>query len=196
MEWLVCNEVVLTLMEILMKKRVKSQFLFSNRWLDRHWIVRNMEAFQDLIVIVLCFGLFLIMVMQLWSFFTTLEVPVDFKHVTAKILFILILVELFRLLIVYLQEHSIAVGVAVEVAMVSVLREVVVHGALEISWVQNASIGGLLVVLGGLLFVCAKTPHMDWMSANTKVCPVTDAENEQYEKELEFQHLHGYEDIA
>ncbi|ARV63307.1 hypothetical protein BZZ01_29525 [Nostocales cyanobacterium HT-58-2] len=179
-----------------MKKRLKSQFLFSNRWLDRHWIVRNMEAFQDLIVIVLCFGLFVIMVMQLWSFFTTLEIPVDFKHVTAKILFILILVELFRLLIVYLQEHSIAVGVAVEVALVSVLREVVVHGALEISWVQTASICGLLVVLGGLLLVCAKTPHMDCMNANTKICPITQIENEQLEKDYKFQHSHQYEDLA
>ncbi|MGH7999285.1 MAG: phosphate-starvation-inducible PsiE family protein [Brasilonema sp.] len=179
-----------------MKKRLKSQFLFSNRWLDRHWVVRNMEAFQDLIVIVLCLGLFMIMVMQLWVFFTTLEIPVDFKHVTAKILFILILVELFRLLVVYLQEHSIAVGVAVEVALVSVLREVVVHGALEISWVQTAAICGLLVVLGGLLLVCAKTPHMDCMSANTKFCPIAYVENEQQEKEREFQHLNRYEDIT
>ncbi|NJM70578.1 MAG: hypothetical protein HC862_10310 [Scytonema sp. RU_4_4] len=179
-----------------MKKRLKSQFLFSDRWLDRHWIVRNMEAFQDLIVIVLCLGLFVIMVMQLWAFFTTFEIPVDFKHVTAKILFILILVELFRLLMVYLQEHSIAVGVAVEVALVSVLREVVVHGALEISWIQTAAICGLLMVLGGLLLVCAKTPHMDCMSANTKLCPVTQIENEQLEQEREFKYSHRCEDIA
>ncbi len=191
-----CNEVVLIIMEMLMKKRLKSQFLFCDRWLDRHWIVRNMEAFQDLIVIVLCLGLFVIMVMQLWSFFTTLEIPVDFKHVTAKILFILILVELFRLLMVYLQEHSIAVGVAVEVAIVSVLREVVVHGALEISWVQTAAIGGLLVILGGLLLVCAKTPHMDCMSANTKFCPITQIENEQLEKEREFKYPQRCKDIA
>ncbi|NMG20651.1 phosphate-starvation-inducible PsiE family protein [Brasilonema bromeliae] len=180
-----------------MKKRLKSQFLFSERWLDRHWIVRNMEAFQDLIVIVLCLGLFAIMVMQLWVFFTTLEIPVDFKHVTAKILFILILVELFRLLMVYLEEHSIAVGVAVEVAIVSVLREVVVHGALEISGVQTASICGLLVVLGGLLFVCAKTPHMDYMSADdTHSSPVKQIENEQQEKERELKYPRHYKDIV
>ncbi|MBD2355060.1 phosphate-starvation-inducible PsiE family protein [Tolypothrix sp. FACHB-123] len=155
-----------------MQKRVKSRFLFCDRWFDRHAIVRNMEAFQDLIVIVLCLGLFAVMLLQLWGIFIAITQPLDYKLVTAKILFVLILVELFRLLMIYLQEHSIAVGVAVEVTIVSVLREVVVHGALEISSIQTAAICGLLFILGGLLIVCAKTPHMDCISANTKFCPI------------------------
>lgn len=181
---------------MLMKKRLKSQFLFSNRWLDRHWIVRNMEAFQDLIVIVLCLGLFAVMLIQLWGIVTALIQPQDYKQVTAKILFILILVELFRLLMVYLQEHSISVGVAVEVTIVSLLREVVVHGVLEISWVQTTSICGLLFILGGLLIVCAKTPHMDCISANTKFCPIRDGESRSQHSELEFQRSHHYEEIG
>ncbi|MGD1872662.1 MAG: phosphate-starvation-inducible PsiE family protein [Mastigocoleus sp.] len=162
-----------------MKKRSKSRFLFGDRWIDRHSVVVNMEAFQDLIVIFLCAGLFAVMLMQLWEIFSVLSTSLNYQQVTAKILFILILVELFRLLMVYLQEHSIAVGVAVEIAIVSLLREVVVHGALEISWVQALSISGLLMVLGGLLIVCAKTPHMDCMSANTKLCPVFYEEDNQ-----------------
>lgn len=152
-----------------MKKRLKSPYLFSNRWIDRQWIVRNMEAFQDLIVIVLCISLFSIMVMQLWVLFTSLKMPINFQTITDKILFILILVELFRLLISYLQEHSIAVGVAVEVAIVSILREVIVHGALELSWIKAASICGLLLILGALLLVCSKTPHMDYMHHDTQI---------------------------
>lgn len=113
-----------------MNKRLKSRFIFSNRWFDRYQIVRNMEAFQDLIVILLCLGLFAIMVIQFWEMFSSLVQFVDFQKVTAKILFLLILVELFRLLVIYLQEHSVSVGVAVEVTIVSVLREVIVHGAL------------------------------------------------------------------
>ena len=181
---------------MLMKKRFKSQFLFSNRWFDRHWIVLNMEAFQDLIVIVLCLGLFAVMLIQLWGIFIALIQPQDYQQVTAKILFILILVELFRLLMVYLQEHSISVGVAVEVTIVSLLREVVVHGVLEISWVQTAAICGLLFILGGLLIVCAKTPHMDCISANTKLCPIRDGEGKQQRSELEFQRSHHYEEIG
>ncbi len=179
-----------------MKKRHKSQFLFSNRWIERHWIVSNMEAFQDLIVIILGLSLFAIMVMQMWSLLTNLGMSADFKNVTAKILFILILVELFRLLMVYLQEHSIAVGVAVEVAIVSVLREVVVHGALEISWVQTASISGLLFVLGGLLVVCARTPHMDYISGSTKLSPARDVEEREQKDEREFHHSRHYEEIG
>lgn len=181
---------------MLMKKRLKSQFLFCDRWLDRHSIVRNMEAFQDLIVIILCLGLFAVMLIQLCGLFIALTQSLDYKLVTAKILFILILVELFRLLMVYLQEHSISVGVAVEVTIVSVLREVVVHGALEISWIQVASICGLLFILGGLLLVCAKTPHMDCISANTKFCPVKHGEIRQHEIEREFKHSHRCEEIA
>ncbi|BAY13489.1 phosphate-starvation-inducible PsiE family protein [Calothrix sp. NIES-2098] len=171
-----------------MQKRVKSRFLFCDRWFDRHAIVRNMEAFQDLIVIVLCLGLFAVMLIQLWGIFIAITKPLDYKVVTAKILFVLILVELFRLLMVYLQEHSISVGVAVEVTIVSVLREIVVHGALEISSLQTAAMCGLLLILGGLLIVCAKTPHMDCISANTKFCPIAYPGSIDKQNHLEFQY--------
>lgn len=177
-----------------MQKRSKSRFLFCDRWLDRHSIVRNMEAFQDLLVVVLCLSLFAVMLIQLWGIFIAITQALDYKHITAKILFILILVELFRLLMVYLQEHSIAVGVAVEVAIVSVLREVVVHGALEISAMQTAAICGLLFILGALLIVCAKTPHMDCMSANTKLCPISYQGSKQRQTNLELQYSRHHDE--
>ncbi len=95
---------------------------------------------------------------------------------------------------VYLQEHSIAVGVAVEVTIVSVLREIVVHGALEISGVQTAAICGLLLILGGLLVVCAKTPHMDCISANTKLCPIVHQGGRERQNELKFQYSRHYDE--
>jgi uncharacterized membrane protein (DUF373 family) len=173
-----------------MKKRFKGRFIFSNRWLDRHQIVRNMEAFQDVIVIFLCLGLFAVMVIQLLEMFGSLiqPEPVDFQKVTAKILFLLILVELFRLLVIYLQEHSVSVGVAVEVTIVSVLREVIVHGALEISWVQVLALCGLLFVLGGLLMVCARTPHMDHING-----PVMYKPHNHREQESDLPHSNHYE---
>ncbi len=148
-----------------MNKRQKSQFIFGSRWINRQRIVRSMEAFQDLIVILLCVGLFCVMVLQLLEIFHSLVQPVDFPKTTAHILFVLILVELFRLLIMYLQEHSVAVGVAVEIAIVSVLREVIVHGVLEVTWSQILAICGLLFILGTLLLVCSRTPHMDHLSS-------------------------------
>ena len=44
--------------------------------------------------------------------------------------------ELFRLLIIYLQEQRVSIGVSVEIAIVSVLREVIVKGVLETEWQQ------------------------------------------------------------
>lgn len=120
-------------------------------WIERVVIV--LEAVQDLIIISLCIGLFGVMVLQLRSMFISILPPLDFPAVTADILFILILVELFRLLIIYLQEQRVSIGVAVEVAIVSVLREVIVKGVLEVPWTQILSACAFLLVMGVLLVV-------------------------------------------
>jgi uncharacterized membrane protein (DUF373 family) len=125
----------------------------SDSLIDRTRIVRVLEAVQDLIVISLCIGLFCVMVLQLKDMFFSLLPPLNFHEVTADILFLLILVELFRLLIIYLQEHRVSIGVAVEVSIVSVLREVIVGGVLETSWVQILSTGAFLLTLAVLLVV-------------------------------------------
>jgi uncharacterized membrane protein (DUF373 family) len=147
-----------------MNKFLENRLFSANRPSIRPWIVRQMEVFQDIIVIILCLGLFELMILQTWAVFTNLGTPLDFKQVTAKILFILILVELFRLLVAYLQEHTIAVGVAVEVTIVSILREIIVHGALDISWLQVLPLCGLLLILGGLLVVSAKITPTDYIT--------------------------------
>ncbi|ELS33530.1 MULTISPECIES: phosphate-starvation-inducible PsiE family protein [Pseudanabaena] len=127
----------------------------SITWIERNFIVRALESIQDLIVISLCLGLFGVMVFQLKAMFTSLLSPSNFNFhaITADILFVLILVELFRLLIIYLQEHRVSIGVAVEVSIVSVLREVIVRGVLETPWIQILATGGFLLVLAVLLLV-------------------------------------------
>jgi len=122
-------------------------------WIKRHYIVRALEAVQDLIVISLCIGLFSFMVIQLREMVLSLLPPLDFTAVTADILFLLILVELFRLLIIYLQEQRVSIGVAVEVSIVSILREVIVRGVLETPWTQIAASCAFLLVLGALLVI-------------------------------------------
>lgn len=121
--------------------------------INRGRIVRTLELIQDVIVISLCIGLFSFMVIQVWDMFLSLLPPLDFHVVTADILFLLILVELFRLLIIYLQEQRISIGVAVEVSIVSALREVIVKGVLETSWSQVLATCAFLLVLGILLIV-------------------------------------------
>lgn len=127
-------------------------------WLNGGTVVRLLETVQDLIVISLCIGLFSFMVMQLRQMFLSLLPPLNFPEVTADILFLLILVELFRLLIIYLQEHRVSIGVAVEVSIVSVLREIIVRGVLETPWVQVVATCLFLSVLGALLVVRAWIP--------------------------------------
>jgi uncharacterized membrane protein (DUF373 family) len=84
--------------------------------------------------------------------------PLNFPRVTSDILFLLILVELFRLLIIYLKEHRVSIGVAVEVSIVSVLREIIVRGILETPWVQVMAACSFLIVLGSLLVIRAWIP--------------------------------------
>jgi uncharacterized membrane protein (DUF373 family) len=121
--------------------------------ISRSQVVRALEIIQDFIVVSLCLGLFSVMVLQLRETFSTMFQQLHFHEVTADIMFLLILVELFRLMIIYLQEHRISIGVAVEVAIVSMLREVIVRGVLEVPWQQLIATGFLLMVMALLLVV-------------------------------------------
>jgi len=119
----------------------------------RRQIVQSLEAIQDLIAVSLCFGLFCVMALQLKNIFQSLLTTPQFHEITADILFILILVELFRLLIIYLQEQRVSIGVSVEIAIVSVLREVIVNGVLETNWQQMLALCLFLATCALLLVV-------------------------------------------
>ncbi len=119
----------------------------------RDTIVRNLELFQNFIIVSLCVGLFCVMLIRLGEMYISLLKPLNFQLITSDILFILILVELFRLLIIYLQEQRISVGAAVEVSLVSALREVILQGVLNIPIGRLLGVCAFLVVLAGLLLV-------------------------------------------
>ena len=136
-----------------MQKSLESNQNTWYLWFNKNHIVRALETVQDLFIICLCIGLFTLMAIQLRAMFFELLPPLHFQTVTSDILFLLILVELFRLLIIYLQEQRISIGVAVEVSIVSVLREVIVRGVLETPASQILSACAFLLVLGGLLIV-------------------------------------------
>jgi len=136
-----------------MQKPLTNPSTISYESLKRNRIVRVLEIVQDLFVISLCIALFALMAIQLREMFFELLPPLDFPDVTSDILFLLILVELFRLLIIYLQEQRVSIGVAVEVSIVSVLREVIVRGVLETSWIQILAACAFLLVMAALLVV-------------------------------------------
>lgn len=136
-----------------MQKPLTNPSINAYESLKRNRVVRVLETVQDLFVISLCMALFALMAIQLREMFFEMLPPLNFPGVTSDILFLLILVELFRLLIIYLQEQRVSIGVAVEVAIVSVLREVIVRGVLETSWVQILATCAFLLVMATLLVV-------------------------------------------
>ncbi|MEC4817973.1 MAG: phosphate-starvation-inducible PsiE family protein [Scytonema sp. PMC 1069.18] len=136
-----------------MQESIKNPATNGFKWLNRSRMVKCLEAIQDLIVVSLCIGLFSFMAIQLRAMFYSLLPPLNFQAVTSDILFLLILVELFRLLIIYLQEQRVSIGVAVEVSIVSVLREVIVRGVLEANWTQILAACAFLLVMAILLIV-------------------------------------------
>ncbi|MCP9772012.1 phosphate-starvation-inducible PsiE family protein [Synechococcus sp. Tobar12-5m-g] len=121
-------------------------------------VVQALEAVQDLIAVSLCVSLFCAMALQMKSIFSLLFTTFQFHEVTADILFILILVELFRLLIIYLQEQRVSISVSVEIAIVSVLREVIVKGVLETDWRQILAVCAFLAAMALLMVVRAALP--------------------------------------
>lgn len=113
---------------------------------------RTLENLQDVIaalLIVLLFGLSLRALGRLAH--VTLAEPGPTGQAISEVMFVLILMEVYRLLIFYLREHRVSVALAIEVALVSTLREVMLKGAHEFDAPRLLATSVLLVVLGALL---------------------------------------------
>ena len=78
------------------------------------------------------------------------------------------LIELFRLLIIYLEEHRISVATMVEVGIVATLREVILTRAMQVDWRQMLVLSAfpltIAVVLrySGVLNFNADTEPPSW----------------------------------
>jgi uncharacterized membrane protein (DUF373 family) len=113
---------------------------------------RFLEPAQDLLVLAIGLALFALMARTIVGLFRELLSPtLDFRVVIAEVLFVLVMIEVVRLLIIYLQEHRIAVDFMVELGIVSTLREIVLRGVVELDWKQVLGLSVLLLVLGALL---------------------------------------------
>jgi uncharacterized membrane protein (DUF373 family) len=112
---------------------------------------RYLELTQDVIVFGLCIMLFAAMGVKLFHLGRLMFQGTDFSLVVGDILFLLVLLELFRLLVIYLEEHRVSVPTMVEVGIVSTLREVILRGALHIEWQQLLVISVFIITLGFVL---------------------------------------------
>jgi len=113
---------------------------------------RFLEPVQDLLVLGIGLALFGLMVRTLVRLVREIFTPaLDFRVVISEVLFMLVMVEVVRLLIVYLEEHRVAVDFMVELGIVATLREIVLRGVIELQWAQVAALSGFLLALGALL---------------------------------------------
>ena len=121
---------------------------------------RFLEPAQDLLVVGIGIALFGVMFRTLARLIRDVVSPsMDFRAVIAEVLFMLVMVEVVRLLIVYLQEHRVAVDFMVELGIVASLREIVLRGVTELGWVEVLALTAFLLALGALLrFGDLRTP--------------------------------------
>ena len=108
---------------------------------------KYLELTQDAIVFCLCALLLATMGIKLYHLTRLLIEGTDFSLVVGDILFILVLVELFRLLLIYLEEHRVSVATMVEVGIVATLREVILIGALHIEWEKLLVVCAFIITL-------------------------------------------------
>ena len=113
---------------------------------------RFLEPMQDVLVVGIGLALFGLMLRTLARLVRDLfSAAIDFRVVITEVLFMLVMVEVVRLLIVYLQEHRVAVDFMVELGIVATLREIVLRGVTELDWKLVIALTVFLAALGALL---------------------------------------------
>ena len=117
----------------------------------RHAVRSVLEFVQDLIVIGLCVGIFAAMLIKLLHLGRALMGGTDFSQVLADIMFILVLMELFRLLLIYLEEQRVSISTMVEVGIVAAIREALLIGTLHVNWLQLLVLCAFILTLGLVL---------------------------------------------
>jgi uncharacterized membrane protein (DUF373 family) len=117
-----------------------------------HAVRRFLEPTQDLIAVGLALLLFGVAARVLLELGAELFTPrLNFRSALSDALVVLVLMELQRLIIIYLRDHHISVDVMIEVTIVAALREVLLLGAVEIEPLRLLALTAFLVTLGILL---------------------------------------------
>ena len=120
---------------------------------DVHRGVRRfLEPAQDVLIVGLALALLATMGRSLVVLVQHAIAPsVPVRLVLGETMFVLVLVELLRLVIIYLRDHHVSVDVMVEVTIVSILREVLIQGIAELATLQLLALTGFILALGLLL---------------------------------------------
>lgn len=118
-----------------------------------HGIVRRfIEPALDVLIVALALALFLSLLRSLVRLVEHAVAPsVPVNLVLGETLFMLVLVELIRLLVIYLRDHHVSVDVMVEVTIVGTLRHIAMEGPSELPASQLLALTVFILALGLLL---------------------------------------------
>jgi len=128
-------------------KRVEFYF-----WVH-HALRKYVEVTLDLILAVLVFVTFVFIARTIYTLGSYLvgSAAIDIAFVVSEVMFVFILIEVVRILIIYLEYHRVAIDTMVEIAIVAVLREVILNGVTHLEPVVLGAVTLFLGILGVLL---------------------------------------------
>lgn len=112
---------------------------------------KYVEVILDLILMGLVVVAFILIGKTIYLLGLSIYETTNISFVISEIMFIFILIETVRLLIIYLEYHRVAIDTMVEIAIVSILRELILKGVLHIEPIVLAAASLFVVVLGLLL---------------------------------------------
>lgn len=128
-------------------RRKQSAFYFWIHSAFRKYI----EIIMDLILVGLVLVTFVFIMKTIYLLGQVIYRETNIPHVISEFLFIFILIEVMRILIIYIEFHHVSVDIMVELAIVAILREIMLKGAIELETIKIAGISLLIAVLGLLL---------------------------------------------
>lgn len=97
-----------------------------------HLFRKTFETVQDLIIILLAVIIFVLAIKVILKITFELSEEFEFRAVISEILYVMILAEIYRMIIVYLREHRVAISFMAEIALVATLREIIIVGIVDI----------------------------------------------------------------
>lgn len=117
-----------------------------------HSVFRKyIEIIMDMILVGLALVTFIFIMKTIYLLGLVIYKETHIPHVISEFLFIFILIEVMRILIIYIEFHHVSVDIMVELGIVAILREIMLKGAIELETIKVAGISLLIAVLGLLL---------------------------------------------
>ncbi len=113
----------------------------------------SLEFLEDIVIFILTILLFILSIFALNDIAVALfKEKIKFYDLIPKFLYIFILTELFRLMIVYLKERRVDTSLIVKTTLIAILREVIIK-APHFGLHEYIGVSILLAVLGLMYYV-------------------------------------------